>query len=359
MQSPRAKEGRDVGFAGRSAILFAMATVSKAIEPILIDLSQSHSKNASMGYEYSLASAMAMAELMKAFLCFISLLAVRKKCLQLAEIDLKESRAFAAPAVMLAIANQTLFVGISYLGALFNQIARKAVCIMATAMLSQMVLGHWLSRKQKVSLVLLTVGFCLLVPNIDNMERRIDPLALLFNPGFIAAVFGGCCTAAQGVYFERASKSQDQSVLIQTMTCSLYGFVANGTLLILSSTNAILMGSEEHSLNLFKGYTWQTLMAITSIALADMAMALVFKFLDATSYNFCRVFATWLQGFITFSGLFGGGTSQVTGTFIFGSILVTAASILYKSKSNLPCVPEPKMESEMQVEGLRGGHPHV
>ncbi len=33
----------------------------------------------------------------------------------------------------------------------------------------------------------------------------------------------------------------------------------------------------------------------SGIAFADLTMALCFKFFDATTYNFCRVLATWLQ----------------------------------------------------------------
>jgi hypothetical protein len=47
--------------------------------------------------------------------------------------------------------------------------------------------------------------------------------------------------------------------------------------------------------SVFDGFDGRTWFAICGIACADLTMAVFFKYLDAQSYNFCRVLATWLQ----------------------------------------------------------------
>ena len=47
--------------------------------------------------------------------------------------------------------------------------------------------------------------------------------------------------------------------------------------------------------SIFDGFDGRTWFAICGIACADLTMAVFFKYLDAQSYNFCRVLATWLQ----------------------------------------------------------------
>ena len=156
---------------------------SQALEPLLIDLSQTRPGTASGdGYEYSEAAAISCAEALKGVVCLLLVARdPRRQHGQLVDFTYEKIRPFIIPAVLLAIANQTLFVGITYLGALLNQIARKAVCILATALLAQALLGQQLSYAQRFSLVMLTGGFILLLPRVSALGE-VDPAALL-SPG--------------------------------------------------------------------------------------------------------------------------------------------------------------------------------
>mmetsp|Transcript_16199 Transcript_16199/g.25156 ORF Transcript_16199/g.25156 Transcript_16199/m.25156 type:complete len:102 (+) Transcript_16199:617-922(+) len=89
-------------------------------------------------------------------------------------------------------------------------------------------------------------------------------------------------------------------------------------------------------------------------------MTVVFKYLDSTSYNFCRVFATWVQGIVTFSHILG-GNAEITFVFFMGSVVITIASILYKSKANItPCLPggekkKPVPDLEVELNSVEDG----
>jgi len=149
----------------------------------------------------------------------------------------------------------------------------------------------------------------------------------------VAAFVGGACTAGQGVYFEKASKGQgNQSVYAQTFLFAFFGFFANASIVSVQHV-AALMQPAATSQDIFHGFDSRTIYAIVGIALADLSMAACFKYLDANTYTFCRVLATWLQGILTISGLLGGGSQEVTLQFVAGSILVTGASILFKFQS--------------------------
>ena len=187
--------------------VFVAAAVAKAAEPVLIDWSQQRpGSTAGHGYAYSLASAVACAEAVKCSACWALMLATRdprEKSLGPDDWRFEHARPYLVPAAMLAIANQTLFVGITYLGALLNAIARKAVAVLSTALLAQAVLGVRLTNNQKMSLVLLILGFVLLLPHVSSLHD-IHPLAVLLSPGLLAALAGGVCSAAQVVDAEHA-----------------------------------------------------------------------------------------------------------------------------------------------------------
>jgi hypothetical protein len=144
----------------------------------------------------------------------------------------------------------------------------------------------------------------------------VHPLAVLASPGPLAgltsAVVGGVCTAAQGVYFEKASKGiKTQSVYMQTFLFSFFGFLANAGMLAVTQTVAFFQHDVTvPAVGVFDGFDGHTWCAVLGIALADLTMACFFKYLDASSYNFCRVLATWLQ--VSRGGGRGGGVGGVT-----------------------------------------------
>ena len=326
--------------------VFVAATVAKAAEPVLIDWSQQRpGSTAGHGYAYSLASAVACAEAVKCAACWALMLATRDargKALGPEDLRFEQARPYLVPAAMLAIANQTLFVGITHLGALLNAIARKAVAVLSTALLAQAVLGVRLSHQQQLSLVLLILGFVLLLPHVSSLHD-IHPLAVLLSPGLLAALVGGVCTAGQGVYFEKASKgAQTQSVFMQTFLFSFFGFLANaGTMAMAHAAQWMESDGTAPAPGFFDGFDRSTWCAVLGIAVADLTMACFFKYLDASSYNFCRVLATWLQGVVTLTGMLDGITHTVTVHFVIGSILVSVASIMYKAKTplSIPSLP--------------------
>jgi len=168
--------------------VFSAATICKAIEPVLIDLSQEKPGSThGDGYEFSITLAIACAEALKAVVCLL-LIACGPKRQHGHYMDFtfapERIRPFVIPAVLLAIANQTLFFGISALGALLNQIVRKAVCILATALLARALLGQQLNNVQRISLMMLTFGFILLLPRASALGE-VDVMAVLSNPGLI------------------------------------------------------------------------------------------------------------------------------------------------------------------------------
>ena len=122
--------------------IFVAAALAKTAEPVLIDWSQAKpGSTAGHGYAYSLSSAVACAEAVKCAVCWALMLATgdQGKSLEIEDWRFEQVRPYLIPAAMLAIANQTLFVGITYLGALLNAIARKAVAVFSTALLAQVI----------------------------------------------------------------------------------------------------------------------------------------------------------------------------------------------------------------------------
>ena len=224
--------------------IFLGATLCTGIEPVLIGMSQSNPGGGSAegaGYAYSLSSAIACAEAFKTAICAVCMYITAEKDHAPSLADLRYSRIqpFLLPAILLAISNQTLFLAIEYLGALLTQIARRAVCILATAVLAQLVMGQRLNGNQQISLVMLTCGFTLLLPHVDlshmGSSDSLSPDSAAGLLGLIAAFVGGSCAGGQGVFFEKASKGKlDQSVYMQTFLFSLFGFMANASMLVLT-----------------------------------------------------------------------------------------------------------------------------
>ena len=148
---------------GAGVALFAVATLTKAWEPLSVAYAEDAGK-----HRFLFASALVLCECAKLVATAAPLLA-RRLCGEPAEgvgwlVSPTSARAFGPPAVMLAFTNDLLGVGVVLLDPLVYQVLFRVISVVFTAALSSLVLRRVLRAAQKGALALLLLGFYLALP---------------------------------------------------------------------------------------------------------------------------------------------------------------------------------------------------
>ena len=246
-----------LGPIGRTAV-FVLATVVKAWEPLSVAVSQR--AQVADRQEYPFAALLVVCELMKLGITLPATMCevypdmewtrtsgwrwMPRLCISR---DLR--RAFAAPALFLAIVNQNLGYAVPRLDPMTYQVVFKAVSVSATAALTRLLLpGRTLGVLRIFSLALLLSGAALcserpsagIMPTVSHVPSLP---AEQWLRGFCAALVGALSFAIQAVAFEGAAEQAPGGPILHTSAVAFYGLVANTAILCMRQPFAFLSGA--------------------------------------------------------------------------------------------------------------------
>jgi drug/metabolite transporter (DMT)-like permease len=216
------------------------------------------------------------------------------------------------------------------------QVVIKAVIVVSTAALSQLLLRKRLRRGQWGLLLLLLGGVGCATPDLGSLPRKMAESTLR---GLGLAVGASLCFAAQAVYFELVSSESAsaarQSVHWQNVQASACGVVANLLLLALLGGGGGHEGPSDdgHGGMICIGLGSRALVAVCAVAATDISSNIAFKQLGANAYSFVRGSSFVLSALI--SAVFlgerppEGATGPWTLRFWLGALMVLSASELF------------------------------
>lgn len=232
---------------------------------------------------------------------------------------------YAVSALLLALCNQSMFVGIATLGPLLYSIVFQATSTLSTGVVSEIIMGEPLTMAQWGSLAVLICGFCLTLPGFDPYDMTSVFASLdggAGGTGLAITTFGGCAFSTSAVLFEKAAKADSaKSVLVQSMIFAAWGFASN---LILFALTAKPVDYANAFVGFDDAKVWR---AVLGIVFADISMTILFKQLGSNTYSFSRAISTCSLGIYAFA--MGGAALQ--SQFWIGAALVTTAAFMYKS----------------------------
>lgn len=238
------------------------------------------------------------------------------------------------PAILYTLQNNLQFVAASNLDAATFQVTYQCK-ILTTALFAVLMLGQSLSAKKWLALFVLTAGVaCVQIPS----SSTITPVTQgNYSLGIISVAVACVCSGFAGVYFERVLKGgQTTSIWVRNIQLSV------GCLAIALFGAFAWDGQAIRTNGFFQGYNPVVIFTICVQAAGGLIVAMVIKYAD----NILKGFATSLSIILsTIASIF---LFNFTPTiyFLFGTILVFAATYLYSMPDRAPAVEEISNDSE-------------
>lgn len=293
-------------------------------------------------YQFSTASALAMAEFIKIWLSF---------GMHLKETGWKEARTETISHMKKAPYVQLILLGLSYFinnhlnFYLFLWADPVSITVMksgasfVTAILSWIVLSKFISKVQWSSILLQVAGLCLL---------QYDPCrnsTTLQLSGYFVMFISVTIASANGIWNERLLKSYDCSLHIQNMILYMAGAIFNlllfatnsdkgffeGKLTLFSYSNKLTNWNRHRlfSFNLlnfvFLGYDFPAIVIVFLNAVIGLTITVIYKYTNAIAKTFCSAVATVVL-FIVNATLF---NVPATLNSAFSCVVVFVATYLY------------------------------
>lgn len=240
------------------------------------------------------------------------------------------------PAILYTLQNNLQFVAASNLDAATFQVTYQCK-ILTTAVFAVMMLGQTLSIKKWMALVILTAGVaCVQIPSstVTTTQHQGN-----YMVGILAVGIACVCSGFSGVYFERVLKSsQHTSIWIRNIQLSV------GCLGIAVAGALVWDGQAIRQHGFFRGYNPIVVATICTQAAGGLIVAMVIKYAD----NILKGFATSLSIILSTVASIFLFDFVPTIYFLFGSILVFAATYLYS-------IPDPpKVVEELSLDDDEG-----
>ncbi|KAJ3218306.1 hypothetical protein HK099_005109 [Clydaea vesicula] len=234
------------------------------------------------------------------------------------------------PAVLYLVQNNLQYVAVGLLDAATFQVTYQ-LKILTTAIFSVLMLNKRLTASKWISLLILTIGIALVqLPSQNGDQDKnaesdfVKKLVGLFSV-LIACVLSGIA----GVWFEKVLKGTESSIWVRNIQLSFLSFIP-GIIF-----GVYVMDGESVRVNgFFYGYTAWTWAAICCQAFGGLIVAIVVKYAD----NILKGFATSLSIIISCVASVYLFESEITNTFILGSIFVLYATHLYGLPEKVPPV---------------------
>jgi solute carrier family 35 (UDP-sugar transporter), member A1/2/3 len=221
------------------------------------------------------------------------------------------------PAVLYTLQNNLQFVAASNLDAATFQVTYQCK-ILTTALFAVLMLGQSLSAKKWLALVILTAGVaCVQIPSGSSTSPAVQGN---FVVGTVAVAVACVCSGFAGVYFEKVLKNgQSSSIWIRNIQLSV------GCLGIALVGAFVWDGQAIREHGFFQGYNPIVFATVCTQAAGGLIVAVVIKYAD----NILKGFATSLSIILSTVASIFIFDFVPTIYFLFGSILVFAATYLY------------------------------
>lgn len=228
----------------------------------------------------------------------------------------KETVKLAVPAGLYTLQNNLLFIALSNLDATTYQVTYQ-LKILTTAVFSVVLLGKRLTKTKWSALLMLMAGVVLVQWPTDNA-----PTAAHGNPfyGLVAVLLACCSSGFAGVYFEMILKGSNQSVWVRNFQLGLFSALLGLGGVVFNDYARV---SEGGFFQFYNGMTW-TVIALQ--AFGGLVVAAVIKYADNILKTFANAASILLTGVVSFLLL---NEFTLTAMFLGGSVLVTAATVLY------------------------------
>ncbi|EKF31291.1 UDP-galactose transporter [Trypanosoma cruzi marinkellei] len=244
----------------------------------------------------------------------------------------KETLKLAVPAALFTMQNYLVFIGLSELDALSFQVWSQTKLISA-GVFSLILLGRRLSMMQWMSLFVLTLGVLLAQLQNGGGRRPHKPLPKEQRPqrpllGVISCVLSGLSSSYAGVYFEKVVKTTAPSLAVRNIHLSLFGIPFAALSMFLLDVLPSLPDERKRGQTFYfwRGYDqWLTIGIVLVHAFGGLLVAIVVKYTDNIVKGFATGVAVAVSGFLSFI-IWGQMPSLM---FIFGCVLITAATVMY------------------------------
>lgn len=249
--------------------------------------------------------------------------------------------AMGVPAVCYTVQKNLLFVAITELSPAVFQILFQGK-ILTTALFSYAVLGKTFSLRQKVAMVILFVGCCLV--QLSTMSNQTDDKSSHFGLKGLIAILVACMTSGfSAVYLERAIKGmgieggeKPYAVWVRNIQLSTFGLISAMLGAFIEDKARIDKGG------LLRGFTLTVWATVLTSSFGGLLVALVMKYAD----NMYKTLATSVAIVLTsiLSVLFFG--LSISLMFLIGATLTLYAVHLYSSKPK-EIVPDTTIEEKL------------
>jgi len=235
------------------------------------------------------------------------------------------------PGLLYAVQNNLLFVALANLTAAVYTVSYQLKTL-ATALFSVLILSRELSRVQWLSLLGLSAGVAILQVATDTSHKQsattAPPGEVLHGPSTssgqplvgMAAVLGASLTSGFcGVYMEKLLKQRKVSLWMRNVQLALVGAPMG---LLTAMWND---GDKIRSEGFFQGWDTLVLAIVVINALGGLGIAAVLRYAD----NITKCFASAVAVVVCCLTSIAYGEQTLTLAFLFGSVLVIVATIVY------------------------------
>eukprot|EP00656_Telonema_subtile_P023488 TRINITY_DN2494_c0_g1_i2.p1 TRINITY_DN2494_c0_g1~~TRINITY_DN2494_c0_g1_i2.p1 ORF type:complete len:331 (-),score=84.15 TRINITY_DN2494_c0_g1_i2:162-1154(-) len=253
------------------------------------------SKSGSTGYDYDPNSVVLMTEFTKALIAAALLMQARTENPALKITVDSNCFKYAIPALLYAVHNNLVFLGLTYLDAPTYQLLNN-IKIIGTGLLYRIFLKKPLRVIQWIGLATLMLGQMVATLQTGGATTRPEGFTTGVIVMFVLAAMSGCA----GVYNESLLKGSSDSTHWQNL--QLYGFSV-----FFCSLQYLLRGSS--SSGFFEGFSMMTWTVILCSATMGQAVSFVLKYTD----NITNRFATAASLLLTTGGSY----------FLFGTVVET------------------------------------
>mmetsp|Transcript_16894 Transcript_16894/g.32997 ORF Transcript_16894/g.32997 Transcript_16894/m.32997 type:complete len:432 (-) Transcript_16894:57-1352(-) len=248
------------------------------------------------------------------------------------------------PVLIYALTNSLLHWSAGHVSAAIWQVTFQGK-ILVTAMLTVMLLRKPMIRSQWLAIGIMAVGIATVQlskareTKQDTMANKEEQNALA---GVLALAFASCCSSFAGIFSEIVFKQvsvfglthQRTSLWLQNVQMAVYTLPILVTAFLLGSRQQLATADSATDVmgTVFHGFTKKVWVLVTINAVGGLLVAMVIKYADNILRGFSAAIAT-VNSILLSRLCFG---LNVHFSFVWGSIMVVFASMLYGGIMSLP-----------------------
>eukprot|EP00930_Biecheleria_cincta_P018758 TRINITY_DN14500_c0_g1_i3.p1 TRINITY_DN14500_c0_g1~~TRINITY_DN14500_c0_g1_i3.p1 ORF type:complete len:376 (-),score=73.82 TRINITY_DN14500_c0_g1_i3:17-1099(-) len=248
-------------------------------------------------------------------------------------VNKSRSLKLSVPAIVYAVQNALLQLSSGHLpGAVWHVTYQGK--ILATALMSMIILGKPLKRCQWFALLLMGCGISL-VELSKSTEKSLDDMANKSEQNFklgLVMVVGACfCSAFAGVFTEEMFKNVGEKAE-RTISLWLQNLVLSVWSMLITLATFLAQQSSWGEVSLLGGFTANTWALVALNAVGGMLVAMAIKYADNILRGFASAFATINGALLSIVAL----GFEMGASFVLGMLIVLASALLYGGVVKLP-----------------------